>query len=61
MQIQTVGDQIFALTKEVKLLRKRCRQYEEILREISQQTPTQQGTNLARNALAELELDPALN
>ncbi len=34
--MQTVGDQIFALTKQVKVLKARCREYEELLRRLAE-------------------------
>ncbi len=58
--MQTVGDQIFALTKEIKQLRKRCRQYEDLLRLMAEQkAPAKQASLLAEQALADAELEPA--
>lgn len=58
--MQTVGDQIFALTKEIKQLRRRCRQYEEFLRLMAEQKPpAAQASLLAVQALADGELEPA--
>ncbi len=37
--METVGDQIFQLTKEVKELKARCRKYEELLRCMTAEDP----------------------
>ncbi len=56
--IITVGDEIFALTQEVKKLTKRCQRYEAVLRNIAgAETAPQNGDDkfatLARQALAD--------
>ncbi len=45
--MQTVGDQIFVLTKEVKELRARCRQYEQLLREMAEEKLTLEQVSFA--------------
>ncbi len=55
--IMTVGDQIFALNQEVKKLKRKCQQYETVLRDIAagsgqaEYHDNQNAIPLARHAL----------
>ena len=57
--MNTVGDQIFALTQEIKHWQKRCQQFESALKEIASEnngSNSQNSTLRARQVLSEATL-----